>query len=170
MEFFNQCVDAINSINGQEYEKFSNQYRQSKKIILLGNGGSNAAASHIAQDMTKRGGKTAMSFTDPSMLTCFINDYGQDLAYMKYLDFYAGIDTFVILISSSGNSENLVNCVKWCEKNNVLYGILTAFDEGNSMRKFALNSVFKYHINTNSYGVAECVHQIFLHGIVECDK
>jgi D-sedoheptulose 7-phosphate isomerase len=170
MIFFNEYIDAINSINDKEYKNFSNQYNHSKKIVLLGNGGSNAAASHIAQDMTKRGGKVAMSFTDPSMLTCFTNDYGQDLAYMKYLEFYADRDTFVILISSSGNSENLVNCVKWCESNGILYGILTAFDKENRMRKFALNPVFKYHINTDSYGVAECVHQIFLHGIVECSE
>jgi len=170
MIFFNECVDAINSISNEEYKKFSKQYDGSTKIILLGNGGSNAAASHIAQDMTKRGGKVAMAFTDPSMLTCFTNDYGQDLAYMKYLEFYADPSTFVILISSSGNSENLVNCVKWCESNNVPYGILTAFDKENQMRGFALNSVFRYHVDTNSYGVAECVHQIFLHGIVECSE
>jgi D-sedoheptulose 7-phosphate isomerase len=170
MIFFEQCVDAINSIDNKEYDKFKNHYYNSNKIILLGNGGSNAAAAHIAQDMTKRGGKRAVSFTDPSMLTCFINDYGQDLAYVKYLEFYADYDTLVILISSSGNSENLVNCVKWCEKNKIKYGILTAFDKINKMRIYAIEPAFNYHIETHSYGVAECVHQIFLHGIVECSE
>jgi D-sedoheptulose 7-phosphate isomerase len=170
MNFFNECISAINSINNNEYVKFKNQCNEKNKIILLGNGGSNAVAAHIAQDLTKRAGKRAMSFTDPSMLTCFINDYGQDLAYTKYLEFYADPDTFVVLVSSSGNSENLVNCVKWCESNNVLYGILTAFDKSNRMNRFALNPVFNYHVDTYSYGVAECVHQIFLHGVVECSE
>jgi len=168
MTFFQECSEAINNINYKEYDKFKNHYNNSNKIILLGNGGSNSAAAHIAQDMTKRGGKKAMSFTDPSMLTCFINDYGQDQAYYKYLEFYADTDTFVILISSSGNSENLVNCVKWCESNSIHYGILTAFNKVNRMRTHAIEPVFNYHIDTHSYGVAECVHQIFLHGIVEC--
>ena len=170
MNFFKECSVAINSINLEEYEKFKNNYDKNQNIIILGNGGSNAVASHIAQDMTKRGGKRAASFTDPSMLTCFINDYGQDYAYMKYLEYYADPDSFIILISSSGNSKNLVNCVHWCEHHNVSYGILTAFDAGNVMRTIADNAVFDYHIDTYSYGVAECVHQVFLHGIVECSE
>lgn len=169
MNFFDDCIAAINSMEEKEYRKFEQQYNNSHKIIILGNGGSNAVAAHIAQDMTKRGGKRAISFTDPSMLTCFINDYGMDNAYRQFLEFFADDSTLVILISSSGNSSNLTNCVFWCENNNIPYGILTAFDKNNSMRTVSRNAAFNYYIDTQSYGVAECVHQIFLHGIVECD-
>lgn len=168
MNFFEECARAITSIPQDEYKKFSDKYDSAKDIILLGNGGSNAVASHIAQDMTKRGGKRALSFTDPSMLTCFINDYGMDFAYTRFLEFYTNPETFVILISSSGNSTNLVNAVRWCESEKIDYGILTAFNSNNAMRNTANNEIFKYHIDTESYGVAECVHQIFLHAIVEC--
>ena len=169
MTFFDECAMAIKNIPDKEYNKFKNTYSNSSNVILLGNGGSNAVAAHIAQDMTKRGGKRGLSFTDSSMLTCFINDYGMDSAYRQFLEFFADRDTFVILISSSGNSNNLVNCVLWCENNNIPYGILTAFDQNNSMRMASRNAVFNYYIDTQSYGVAECVHQIFLHGVVECD-
>lgn len=170
MEFIDNCIEALRQFDNDEYIKYKNAYYNTKKFIILGNGGSNSAASHIAQDMTKRGGKRALAFTDPSMLTCFINDYGQDNAYVKFIDFFADASTLVILISSSGNSQNLVNCIKFCEDENISYGILTAFDKNNIMRMTAEKPVFDYHIDTNSYGVAECVHQIFLHGIVECDS
>ena len=115
MIFFEECGRNLSSPHMQEeYLKYRDEYDAHSKFILIGNGGSNSAASHIAQDMTKRGGKRASAFTDPSMLTCFMNDYGVEKAYSKFLDFYADPDTFVILISSSGESRNIVECVNFC--------------------------------------------------------
>ena len=62
------------------------------EIIIIGNGGSNSIASHIAQDYTKVLDKRAISFSDPSRLTCYINDYGRDNAYAEFLDDFAGKD------------------------------------------------------------------------------
>ena len=98
-----------------------------KEIIIIGNGGSNSIASHISQDYTKVLGKKSYSFSDPSRLTCYINDYGSDNAYAEFLDDFAGKDTLVILISSSGNSMNIINSAKYCEYNNITYLALTGF-------------------------------------------
>lgn len=169
MNFFLECKNAIDQIlNGEDYKRFVSAYESYSNIIILGNGGSNSAASHIAQDFTKRGGKRAVSFTDPSMLTCFMNDYGVENSYAKYLEFFADRDTLVILISSSGNSENIVRAAAWCIANYIPYGVLTAFDKDNKVRSMSETALFNYHIDTHSYGVAECVHQTFLHGVVEC--
>lgn len=168
--FFDECAKAIADIPLSEYDRYASAYESSDDVILLGNGGSNSAASHIAQDMVKRGGKRAISFTDPSMLTCFINDYGQEFAFSRFIENYRTENTLVILISSSGNSKNLLNCVRLCENDKMAYGVLTAFDSHNMIRSSAKNAAFDYHIKTHSYGVAECVHQIFLHGIVECSE
>lgn len=169
MIFFNECMKVLYDKNMLiEYNKYYSIYNEHQSFILLGNGGSNSAAAHIAQDMTKRGGKRALSFTDPSMLTCFMNDFGVENAYVKYLEFYADPDTFVIFISSSGESKNIINAAQWCKDNNIAYGVLTAFNENNTLRTMSENCSFNYYINTQSYGVAECIHQIFLHGVVEC--
>lgn len=166
MIFFNECTKSINSI-GEEYLKFKDAFDKYKKIIILGNGGSNAMASHIAQDYTKRAGKKAMAFSDPSMLTCYMNDYGVENAFVEYLNDYADQDTLVILISSSGNSANIVNAILYCNEKGIPYGILTAFKPNNKARMVAGKALFDYYIETESYGVAECVHQIFLHATVE---
>jgi D-sedoheptulose 7-phosphate isomerase len=170
VNFFEECISATqNIISGEDYEKFKNAYSKHQEIIILGNGGSNAVASHIAQDMTKRGGKRALSFSDPSMLTCFMNDFGVDDAYAKFLEFYAKKNTLVILISSSGKSKNILRAAEYCENNNISYGVLSAFESFNPLKLQSKSAKFNYYIPTHSYGVAECVHQIFLHGIVECE-
>ena len=169
MKFFQECLDNLDSTHlADEYSKYDKEYENHHKFILIGNGGSNSAASHIAQDMTKRGGKRALAFTDASMLTCFMNDYGVDQAYAKFLEFYADSDTFVILISSSGESKNIIECVNWCQSRGLRFGVLTAFKNHNTVRTMSSDAQFNYYIPTVSYGVAECLHQIFLHGVVEC--
>ncbi len=169
MTFFDECAKNLGAVDLRvEYAKYFQAYESHQKFILIGNGGSNSAAGHIAQDMTKRGGKRALAFTDPSMLTCFMNDFGVEKVYSRFLEYYADSDTFVILISSSGESPNIVDSVNWCEDNKLNYGVLTAFDAGNRVRTSSTDATFNYHVPTRSYGVAECLHQIFLHGVVEC--
>lgn len=169
MKFFNECINNLEgSYIVDEYQKYFEAYESHQKFILIGNGGSNSAAGHIAQDMTKRGGKRAMAFTDASMLTCFMNDYGVEKAYSKFIESYADPDTFVILISSSGESPNIVDAVEWCQQEALRYGVLTGFAEHNRVRMMSTDATFNYYIPTHSYGVAECLHQIFLHGVVEC--
>jgi len=166
MAFLKEIEDACVKIGSSiEYVNFEHSLREYEEVILIGNGGSNAIASHISQDFVKFLGKKSFSFSDPSMLTCFINDFGMENAYVKFLESFVTNkeNTLVILISSSGNSKNLVNCVEYCENNFIPYGILTAFDKDNKMRTVASNPKFNYHVDTHSYGVAECVHQIFLH-------
>ena len=60
----------------------------------------------------------------------------------------------------------MINCMNWCEQESVPYGVLTGFESTNTIRTTAKNSAFNYHIASDSYGVVECVHQIFLHGVV----
>lgn len=134
------------------------------KIIIIGNGGSNSIASHISQDYTKVLDKKSYSFSDPSRLTCYINDYGRDNAYAEFLDDFIEKDTLVILISSSGNSMNIINAAKYCESNNVTYLALTGFDKNNKLNN--MNASFKYHVDSDDYGIVECLHQILLHSII----
>ena len=134
-------------------------------IIIIGNGGSNAIASHISVDYTKFLGKRAFSFSDAPMLTAYINDYGRDEAYKQFLSEFVDGYTFVILISSSGNSMNIVNAAQWCEENEVEYAALSGFDPTNKLN--SMNAGFKYHVNYNSYGVVELSHETLLHSIVD---
>ena len=120
-------------------------------IILIGNGGSNSVASHIAQDYTKMLGKHAISFSDPSRLTCYINDYGRDEAYKKFIEHLGEPDTLVILMSSSGRSENILTAARHCKENNIQYCTLSGFDNDNPLNE--MNSDLSYHVDSHDYGV-----------------
>lgn len=147
----------------QQYTLYKKAFNKYKKIIIIGNGGSNSIASHLSQDFIKFSGKKAISFSDPSMLTCFINDFGIEHAYVKFLEAFADVDTLCILISSGGESKNIINCVRWCKYHSVPYGVLTGFDKNNTVRLLADSAYFNYHVDSKNYGVVECIHQIFLH-------
>lgn len=150
----------------EEFEKFCKAFSSYERIIILGNGGSNSVASHISQDYMKFCGKKVSILSDPSMLTMLTNDFGYDNAYQKFLEYYVENDSLVIIMSSGGESRNMINAQKWCEKNKVPYGVLTGFKSSNSLRINSTEALWNYHIDSTNYGVVECVHQIFLHGVV----
>ena len=136
-----------------------------KNIIIIGNGGSNSVASHISQDYTKQLDKRCISFSDPSRLTCYINDYGRDEAYVEFLKDFADKDTLVILISSSGNSMNVFNCAVFCKSVEMNFLLLSGFDEDNKLNTFD-GGLLKYWVNSHDYGVVETAHQVLLHSIL----
>tara|TARA_Y100000593_G_C4318040_1_gene342033 strand:- start:2647 stop:3159 length:513 start_codon:yes stop_codon:yes gene_type:complete len=143
-----------------------NQYNG---VIIIGNGGSNAIASHIAVDYTKFLGKRCQAFTDASMLTCFFNDEGVDNAYKEYLSNFVQDDTAVILISSSGNSKNIIKAAEYCDSKNVPFITLTGFSPNNTVRKKynnSKNNLLDIWVDSNSYAVVECMHMIYLHAVV----
>ena len=136
-----------------------------KDIIIIGNGGSNSVASHIAQDYTKVLNKRAISFSDPSRLTCYINDYGRDEAYKEFIKDFAISGTLVILISSSGNSMNIVNAATYCKKARIPMILLSGFDKDNKLNTFN-GGLMKYWVDSHDYGVVEIAHTVFLHSIL----
>ena len=164
---FEEYIDTLKCAHMEEqFIRFRSAFSSYKRIIILGNGGSSSVASHISQDYMKFHNKKVSLLSDPSMLTMLANDYGYKKAYQKFLEYYVESDTLVIIISSGGESKNMINCLNWCEDNKVPYGVLTGFSENNTIRNTAISSLWNYHIASESYGVVECIHQIFLHGVI----
>lgn len=167
VNLFEEYVETLKSAHMEEqFVRFKAAFLCYNRIIVLGNGGSSSVASHISQDYMKFKGKKVSILSDPSMITMLANDFGYEKAYQKFLEYYVENDTLVIIMSSGGESKNMVNCVKWCEENGVTYGVLTGFKPDNTIRKMAKSAMWNYHIASEDYGVVECCHQIFLHGVV----
>jgi len=156
----------LEKLNEDDIERLKETIWSSDNIIIIGNGGSNSIASHISQDYTKQLGKRAFSFSDPSRLTCYINDYGMDNAYKQFLSEFVDNKTLVILISSSGNSKNIINCARWCIQNNVEMITLSGFDINNKLKTLTQDNFLHFWVNSKDYGVVECIHQIILHTVV----
>ena len=167
MNPFDEYTQTLKSAHmEEEFFKFQTAFNAYKRIIVLGNGGSSSVASHISQDYMKSCGKKVSILSDPSMITMLTNDFGYKFAYQKFLEYYVEEDTLVVIISSGGESPNMLKCVDWCEDNKVPYGVLTGFNSDNTIRGEATHALWNYHIASDNYGVVECVHQIFLHGVI----
>lgn len=165
IEKIQECLAAINPDDIKDLEELVGN---SPQIILIGNGGSNAIASHIAVDYVKFLNVKSFSFSDASMLTAYMNDYSVENAYEQFIIDMHEPGGLVILISSSGNSENIYNAANYCKDNDISFVLLTGFDENNLARKdFKEYAAIDYWVDSNSYGVVECVHQIFLHSIID---
>jgi D-sedoheptulose 7-phosphate isomerase len=164
---FTEYVQTLESAHMElEFFKFQKAFHTHPRIIVLGNGGSSSVASHISQDYMKFHGKKVSILSDPSMITMLTNDFGYDWAYQKFLEYFVESDTLVVIMSSGGESQNMINCLQWCEKEKVDYGVLTGFNPENKIRTMAEHALWNYYISSDDYGVVECVHQIFLHGVV----
>jgi len=93
-------------------------YRKGKKVILFGNGGSAADAQHIAAELVgkyywKREPLPAIALTtNTSSLTAISNDYSFDVLFARQLKALGQEGDIAIGISTSGNSENVVQAMK----------------------------------------------------------
>ena len=144
MTFKKYTEDYINLIVNQlknknkifNFIKLCKQIKKNKKkIVIVGNGGSAAIASHFSVDMTKVGGIRCINFNESDLLTCFSNDYGYENWVVNALKFYADRGDMVILISSSGKSKNIVNAAKYTKNNGLKLITFTGFSKNNSINK-----------------------------------
>ena len=130
-------------------------------------GGSNAISAHMAEDYTKALSKKSIAFTDGARLTCYANDYGYENAFKQYLQEFSTSNSLVILISSSGNSKNILNCAQYCVENNLDFITLSGFNTNNSLRLlYKDKALIDFWVNSRDYGVVECVHEIILHSVI----
>ena len=104
-------------------------YRNNNKVLLAGNGGSAADAQHIAAEFVSRffydrPGLPALSLTtDSSMLTAIGNDYGFVNLFSRQVQAQGSEGDIFIGISTSGNSENILNAIKAAREHG-LYSIV----------------------------------------------
>jgi D-sedoheptulose 7-phosphate isomerase len=164
----NNLIKAVSSISKDDLFKLSSIIKSHSNIIILGNGGSNSIASHISVDFNKFLKKKTFAFTDPSMLTAYFNDHGKNV-YVKYLKQFTIENVLVIFISSSGNSSNILEAIKYCNKYHINYCLLTGFFKENICRKLAKKSkycLFEFWVDSKSYGVVENCHQVLLHSLI----
>jgi D-sedoheptulose 7-phosphate isomerase len=109
-KFKGELVSEIQNVA----EILVNTIGDGNKILLFGNGGSAADAQHIAAELSgrykkERRGLPALALTtDTSALTAIGNDYGFDFIFSRQVEAVANTGDAIIGISTSGNSENVL--------------------------------------------------------------
>lgn len=122
---------------------FSWHKEHQSQVFFIGNGGSSAIASHMTADFMKNGGMNCYSLYDNSVTTCMGNDYGYEYIFSKPMQFLVKEDDLVVAISSSGNSENIVNAIQVAKEKNARVITFTGFEADK--RKEALLGIYMYY-------------------------
>ena len=135
------------------------------RIFFLGNGASAAFANHMALDFSKNGKIISRSLSDSAMLTALANDYSYNSAMTEFLKIESvNSKDLIITISSSGNSGNIVNSLEYCKSYNIETLTVSGLKNDNKSIELSNNSIY---VPMKTYGIVECVHQIFLHLILD---
>ena len=89
--------------------------------------------SHCAVDLTKNAGIRAINFNEADLITCLSNDFGYEKWVEKAIEFYGDSGDIVVLISSSGNSMNMVNAARRAKELGFKIVTFTGFESTNKV-------------------------------------
>lgn len=167
-DYFGTVTEKLNDIDSESLEQAATMVRRAQgtgnKVILAGNGGSAAMASHVAVDLTKAAGIRAVNFNEADLLTCLANDYGYENWVAKALEFYADPGDLVVLISSSGRSQNMVNGAEQASAMGLAVISFSGFSPDNPLRRLGDLNLWAA---SDSYNIVEMTHHVWLLAIVD---
>jgi D-sedoheptulose 7-phosphate isomerase len=105
------------------------------KLISCGNGGSHCDAMHFAEELTgkyreDRQPFAAIAISEPGYLTCTGNDYGFNQIFSRFVKGVGKPGDVLLAISTSGNSENVIEAAKMAKERGMKVISLTGKDGG----------------------------------------
>ena len=169
-EYLSTLSEVSKKIDFNIIEKLSKlisrYYLSNKNIFVCGNGGSASISNHFICDHLK-GISTNTNLlpkifslsSSLEIITAVANDIKYDEIFSFQLSRLARRGDCLITISSSGNSENIINAIKWGKKNKLKTVSLNGFDGGRAKK------ISEISINDpcNNYGIVEDLHQSIMH-------
>jgi D-sedoheptulose 7-phosphate isomerase len=137
------------------------------KIMFIGNGGSAAIASHLANDFCKNGRLRALAFNDAAAVTCLANDFGYTHVFAKQIELHAQRDDLLVAISSSGRSPNILHGVEAARARGCAIVTLSGFTAGNELRR---TGDINFYLPSSEYGFAEIGHLTLCHAVLDLHR
>jgi D-sedoheptulose 7-phosphate isomerase len=139
------------------------------RIFSCGNGGSAAIAQHMECDLKKgcyfkdRSSLEVISLANNvPLITAIANDINYEEIFCAQLEMANIRDGEVlIMISSSGNSPNVLRACEWAKNNGMITIGMTGFDGGELLKQAAV----RLHLPIKNYGIVEDCHQSLMHVI-----
>ncbi len=155
-------LDAV----GRLVERLRAALAEDRQIFVFGNGGSAANASHFITDLGKGASDKVgrrfrcLSLNDNvSWLTALGNDYAYEDVFVRQLENYARPRDFVLVMSVSGNSPNVVKAVEWAKS----HGVHSAALVGGKRGRLAEIADEAIVIDSPHYGKVEDAHMGVCH-------
>jgi len=144
-----------------QLHKITQNIRKRKnRIYFIGNGASASIASHISADLAKNAYIHTEVFTDISLMTALANDLSYEEVFSEPLRHRMTKGDMLVIISSSGNSPNVLRGAKTAKELGGTVITLSAIKEDNRLRQMGdLN----FYVSAQTYALAETSHAAILH-------
>jgi len=166
LEILSKSMEDIDP--AEMYEVFESLLESIKKGVMIytcGNGGSSAIAEHIVCDFMK--GASTDSTVRPKVvpllstptLTAIANDLSYDEVFSYQLSKLGKENDVLMSVSSSGNSQNIVQAIMQAKALKMKTISFVGFDGGEvkDISDYAL------HVKCDNYGICEDAHHILMH-------
>jgi len=154
LSLFNEILDCLN---------------KKGKVLVFGNGGSAADAQHFATELTVRLKKNRKALpvislaTDTSAISAIGNDFGFKNIFKRQVEALGGINDLIIPISTSGNSANILEAVKFSKKKGYkIFGIFG--NKGGRVKKYCKDY---FIVSSKNPSRIQEIHIIFWQTVAE---
>ena len=170
--YIDSLKNILDNLDLENIEKIKDALEKTieneSKIYILGNGGSAATSSHMANDLSVglklrniRNFNVESLSDNNSICTAIANDTGYENIFYTQIKDQVKTNDLLIAISCSGNSENIVKAVEYAKTQGATIVGMTGFSGGRLKELADIN----FHIPTKSgeYGLVEDAHMILDH-------
>ena len=144
--------------------------KKNGSIYVCGNGGSAAIANHYVVDFLKffrektdYNPKIVSLSNNVETITAISNDIDYKYIFSYQAENLCNKNDLIIIISSSGNSKNVIELLKFAKKKKIKTIGFSGFN-GGYLKK---NSTVSIHLNAKNYGISEDGHHILMHIILQ---
>lgn len=142
-------------------------FRAGGKVLICGNGGSMCDAMHFAAELTgrfrdDRPALPAIALADPAHLTCVGNDYGFEQVFSRGVEAYGKPGDVLIVLSTSGNSPNIVRALDTGKSRGLVTIALLGKDGGHCRGK----ADHQFAVPGDSSARIQELHMLILHELV----
>jgi len=171
-DYIEKLTYILNSLETNEIVEIKDALEltieNNSKIYILGNGGSAATSSHMANDLSVglklrdiRNFDVESLSDNSSICTAIANDIGYENIFYAQIKNKIKKDDVLIAISCSGNSANIIKAVEYAKNIGTTVVGMTGF-EGGKLKEL---SNIKFHVQTSKgeYGLVEDAHMILDH-------
>jgi len=136
-------------------------FRNRRKVISCGNGGSHCDAMHFAEELSgryrdNRPALAAMAVSDPSHITCVGNDFGFEHIFSRQVEAFGQPGDVLLGISTSGNSANILRAVSAARAADMRVLLLLGKDGGK------LKGQGDVEITVPHFGYADRIQEIHI--------
>tara|TARA_Y100000310_G_C20489350_1_gene718407 strand:- start:362 stop:916 length:555 start_codon:yes stop_codon:yes gene_type:complete len=175
-DYKGSIIEGLHSFefNDQIIGVLKDSVKNNQKIFVAGNGGSAAIAMHYVCDLSKGANKDWLNNSSRfkainlsnniGYMTAVSNDEGYDEIFKQQLINLASKEDILVLISSSGNSPNIVKAAEFAKEKGMIVIGVCGF-QGGKLKE--LSDHFA-HAKVDSYEVCEDIHTIFGHFLACC--